>query len=180
MTNYTLRIPEELYEEIRQAAESDERSIHGEILWLIGQGLRRGSKPVPTSRADYQRAWYRQRRREWIAANGPCVRCGSWANLEVDHIDPAQKTLEISLIWSRSEEVRAPELAKCQVLCKPCHYEKTLAEGSQMPATHGTRNRYDHGGCRCELCRAANAAAGRRKRASKKAREQATRQDESA
>ena len=39
MTNYTLRIPPELYEQIKQAAERNRRSIHSEILWLIEQGL---------------------------------------------------------------------------------------------------------------------------------------------
>jgi hypothetical protein len=40
-TSYTLRIPDELYEQIKQAAERDQRSTHGEILWLISQGLQR-------------------------------------------------------------------------------------------------------------------------------------------
>lgn len=39
MVSYTLRIPDELYEQIKQAAEGNERSIHGEILWLIRQGF---------------------------------------------------------------------------------------------------------------------------------------------
>ena len=123
-------------------------------------------------RAPYQRDWYAQRRSAWLEANGPCAKCGSWENLEVDHIDPAQKAAEISRLWSLSEARRLPELAKCQVLCKPCHYEKSLAEGSVKPARHGSRNRYDHGGCRCDLCRARNAVRARAKRANKKARQQ--------
>jgi hypothetical protein len=46
MTNYTLRIPPELYQRIQQAATRSQRSNHGEILWLIGQGLA-GGKPEP-------------------------------------------------------------------------------------------------------------------------------------
>jgi hypothetical protein len=117
-----------------------------------------------------QRRWITRRRQAWLAANGPCAKCGSWENLEIDHIDPAQKTADVSLIWSRAESYRLAELAKCQVLCKPCHREKSIAEGSLRPLTHGTRKRYEDGGCRCDLCRAANAARGRAKRANGEAR----------
>ena len=30
-----------------------------------------------------------QRRQEWLSDNGPCVSCGTWDNLEIDHIDPS-------------------------------------------------------------------------------------------
>ena len=33
----------------------------------------------------YQREWMQRRRQAWLAENGPCVRCGSWDRLEVDH-----------------------------------------------------------------------------------------------
>jgi hypothetical protein len=39
MVNYTLRIPDEMYEQIKTAAERDRRSIHAEMLWLIEQQL---------------------------------------------------------------------------------------------------------------------------------------------
>lgn len=75
----------------------------------------------------YQNRWMQQRRTDWILANGPCQICGSWDNLEVDHIDASQKELNPSAIWSRRQEIREAELAKCQVLCNPCHIAKSIA-----------------------------------------------------
>ena len=73
---------------------------------------------------EYQRKWLAKRRQEWFDQNGPCVKCESWDNLEVDHIDPSQKVT--SVVWSWSEKRRNEELAKCQVLCENCHHEKTI------------------------------------------------------
>jgi 5-methylcytosine-specific restriction endonuclease McrA len=75
---------------------------------------------------EYQRKWLAVRRTAWLAANGPCVTCGSVEDLQVDHRDPALKVDH--KVWSWSEERRAAELAKCQVLCKQCHLEKTVTE----------------------------------------------------
>ena len=73
----------------------------------------------------------RKTRAEWFAANGPCIDCESWDNLEVDHIDPATKH---PMLHRRSDRVwhwgvvrRSAELAKCVVRCKPCHKAKTRA-----------------------------------------------------
>lgn len=74
---------------------------------------------------DYQRKWIARRRSKWIEENGPCVKCGSYNNLEVDHVNPEEKEYNISQIWSRKEEIRDKELAKCQVLCHDCHKEKS-------------------------------------------------------
>jgi len=43
MIHYSIRFPDDLYELVKAAAEADERSIHGEILWLIRRGLERRS-----------------------------------------------------------------------------------------------------------------------------------------
>jgi hypothetical protein len=72
---------------------------------------------------EYQRLWRERRRRDWFDKNGPCIKCHSWENLEIDHIDPKLKTSH--RIWSWSEKRRDRELAKCQVLCKVCHAEKS-------------------------------------------------------
>lgn len=97
----------------------------------------------------YQTNWTRQRRDEWLAANGPCRQCGSWDDLEVDHIDPNEKTSH--RVWSWSKEKRDAELAKCQPLCACCHQAKT-SEMQRRPITHGTRSGYNRG-CRCVECR---------------------------
>lgn len=77
-----------------------------------------------------ERVNYRARRRAaWLAANGPCQRCGSWERLEVDHIDPAKKTIFNSArLWDYSEKKRTEELANCQALCHVCHKKKTCLE----------------------------------------------------
>jgi len=82
----------------------------------------------PVKMRIYQRNWMRKRRKDWINANGPCKVCGSKENLEVDHINPKEKSLRPSQIWSLTEAKRLVELAKCQVLCHDCHLEKTLRE----------------------------------------------------
>jgi hypothetical protein len=54
---FTLRLPEELLERVRANAQRDRRSIHGQMLWLIEQGLEstahadqaEGSSPDPHS-----------------------------------------------------------------------------------------------------------------------------------
>jgi 5-methylcytosine-specific restriction endonuclease McrA len=100
-----------------------------------------------------QWAWMQRRRRSWLAANGPCVRCGSTEHLEVDHWDPASKVDH--RVWSWSESRLFAELAKCQVLCRACHQRKTADENSR-PLVHGVRAGYQRG-CRCASCRRAHA-----------------------
>lgn len=100
---------------------------------------------------NYQKNWIKKRRQDWIDENGPCQKCGSFENLEVDHIDPKLKTMRSSAIWSRTLEVRLKELANCQVLCKKCHLIKTLSE--RPKPNHGTLTMYDDYKCRCEPCR---------------------------
>lgn len=103
---------------------------------------------------NYQREWLKARRDKWIEENGPCQKCGSTTNLEIDHIDRTQKKINVSQIWSRKEEVREAELAKCQVLCHDCHLDKTISELSK-PSAHGKRNTYSKYGCRCDPCKEA-------------------------
>ena len=77
---------------------------------------------------DYQNQFLKERRDGWIEKNGPCSQCKTWDNLEIDHIDPKDKEMQPSHIWSRKEAVRLRELAKCQVLCRDCHLGKTRSE----------------------------------------------------
>jgi hypothetical protein len=71
------------------------------------------------------------RRQEWLSKNGPCVDCGSWENLEVDHVDPSTKDPRLrkgsgSVIFTWKAEKREKELAKCVVRCHECHMAKTI------------------------------------------------------
>jgi hypothetical protein len=60
-----------------------------------------------TSESNIER-WHR-RRNAWFTENGPC---------------------QAHNIWNWSDVRREIELAKCQVLCRPCHIEKSILEGS--------------------------------------------------
>lgn len=109
---------------------------------------------------EYQKRWLAGRREAWLRQHGPCVRCGSSERLEVDHVDPEQKVSH--RIWSWSKPRMEAELAKCQVLCRPCHVEKTHRQqwgGIQ----HGRIATYQRG-CRCDECRGVNAARVRAQR----------------
>jgi hypothetical protein len=79
---------------------------------------------------DYQKQWYvdvvKKRREAWFAANGPCVDCGSWERLELDHDDPSTKVSHV--IWGWGEFRRAEELSKCKPRCYDCHKKKSVKE----------------------------------------------------
>lgn len=100
---------------------------------------------------EYQRVWIAARRAKWLEDKF-CVVCGSIENLEIDHIDPKQKTRSIGTIWSLSESnpIRVNELAKCQVLCEEHHQEKTSAYRREN-ISHGL-SAYKHLGCKCDIC----------------------------
>lgn len=100
---------------------------------------------------EYQNRWMKSRREAWLKDNGPCTSCGSWEELEVDHIIGNEKVNH--RIWSWSKERRDKELAKCQVLCNPCHREKTREE--LRVKTHGF-TMYCRYRCRCDVCTKAN------------------------
>jgi 5-methylcytosine-specific restriction endonuclease McrA len=119
-----------------------------------------GSMPMGTreEQREYQRLWIARRRQDWIdEQGGKCHSCGSTDRLEVDHIDPSEKSLNPTAVWSlaKTNPKRIAELAKCQVLCYDCHLSKTLASIPEVP--HGTHTRYVKYKCRCSDCRAAHA-----------------------
>ena len=105
--------------------------------------------PETRERARYQADRVAKIRYDWLQANGPCVQCGSWEQLEVDHIDPSLKVDH--RVWTWGPERRSEELKKCQVLCSVCHDKKTW-EGRR--ATHGSITMYRKG-CRCDDCKEA-------------------------
>jgi hypothetical protein len=81
----------------------------------------------PAQQRAYQREWVKRRHDEWVRENGPCIDCGTWEKLTVDHADAAEKVSH--RIWSWSKVRRDAELAKCVVRCWPCHLVKTAASG---------------------------------------------------
>ena len=100
----------------------------------------------PNQQREFNRVWIAKRRIEWLLANGLCTKCGSWDDLNIDHIDPKLKISH--KVWSWSKERREIELAKCQVLCNPCHKLKTFKDMGYGKHNASGYNR----GCRCRIC----------------------------
>lgn len=60
---------------------------------------------------------------------GRCVRCGTYDNLEFDHIDRRTKVAEvIALARGTTQAAFWAEVHKCQLLCREHHLEKTRIE----------------------------------------------------
>lgn len=115
----------------------------------------------PDQKRAYQLIWMWRRRLTWILENGPCA-CGSTKDLSVVHRDPKEISIRVTSIWGRSEAKQKEELAKCVVLCKDCLLSKRRAERN-APIPCGSDRSYGRG-CKCDLCRAAHAAANQRQR----------------
>lgn len=107
--------------------------------------------------AAYHRKRKRARRKKFLALlGGLCVNCGSNKNLHFDHKDPKDKEIPVSRYLNRKEEFVMKELDKCQLLCQPCHKQKTLDNWEfGAEAEHGTAWRYKKYKCRCEKCKQA-------------------------
>ena len=117
----------------------------------------------------YQNRWTQHRREIAIDFLGRrCVKCRATENLEIDHIDPATKVSH--RIWSwRPARIQA-EIAKCRLLCRQCHTEKS-ADEKRRDTTHGTQQGYKRG-CRCHACTKAKSEATRAYRGAARVREQ--------
>ena len=79
---------------------------------------------------NYQRLWLLRRRRSFFEGKS-CVKCGSKAHLELDHIDPSTKDPKLTVgtgLWGWTQARRDIEIAKCQVLCHRCHAAKSGIE----------------------------------------------------
>lgn len=111
----------------------------------------------------YNKAQRRQRRARLIEMlGGECVRCGATEDLVFDHIDPATKRFAIGSSLSRAWAELVAEAKKTQLLCVPCHRDKGVED---RPEPAHSYYRYWYYGCRCAVCRAANAAKSARLRA---------------
>lgn len=84
------------------------------------------------------------------------MRCGATSQLQIDHIDRNLKKFTLSSKFTKSLIDLESELVKCQILCQPCHSEKTREDlGCQSSQVHGTVACYNYRGCRCDSCKVA-------------------------
>src|ERR1017187_858128 len=108
----------------------------------------------PSKKREYAREWIAKRRKTFFSGK-TCIDCGSSENLELDHVD---RKLKVShKIWSWSKERREIELVKCVVRCHSCHIIKTKVDMNGGYIVHGSRYRGYANGCRCILCKEAQA-----------------------
>jgi hypothetical protein len=124
--------------------------------------------------ADHVKAFRKRRRAAALASlGGICVGCEATEKLDFDHVDPATKLFDISSGLQKRADIFWAEVAKCQLLCRPCHLDKSQRNGElrnrPKPLPHGTESGYLWHKCRCALCKAAGAAAQARRRAALKA-----------
>jgi hypothetical protein len=118
---------------------------------------------TPQARAAHAK-YVKRRREDWLAANGPCQKCGSSADLVAAYRDPTSAKMRASTIWAQSAAVRATELAKCLVICGQCYLDEQAADRRSRGFKHGTRSMYQKHGCRCDECRGWNRAKKRSER----------------
>ena len=109
---------------------------------------------------NYQKKRYAERK-AWAHSllGNICARCGDETGpFDVDHIDPTEKTFQVSTGYSKFSKKRlAEELEKCQLLCQPCHITKSRKDlaaikGQREYWEHGTLTGYRTRRCRCDEC----------------------------
>jgi hypothetical protein len=112
------------------------------------------------SRSEYMREYmknrYHSKRSEVVEAlGGRCARCGNREGpFHIDHTDQKKKTFRASDIHSVSDELVQKSLGDLQLLCAPCHKDKTREawDYGGPKSRHGTYWRYRRYGCRCPKC----------------------------
>lgn len=100
-----------------------------------------------------RKAIIRARRRKILMAalDDECARCSRTDDLQFDHINRLEKSFTISDGLDKPWLQLIAEIMKCQLLCSPCHLEKSLEQGDLRNVQHGgglTGKR----GCFCETC----------------------------
>jgi glutaredoxin len=99
-----------------------------------------------------------------------CARCPATEDLQIDHRDWRRKTMTAARMTMVGRERFLEELAQCQLLCPPCHREKSKDDLREILAARGKRSfnvlpeeAYRHGTprmalyrkCRCDWCKEA-------------------------
>lgn len=100
----------------------------------------------PEKSREYQRDYARSVRQAKFhslladakdSLGGACTQCCTTEALDFDHVDPKTKLFNVTSGGSVSAERFWTEVAKCQLLCRPHHEEKTSSEKSKSGESHG-------------------------------------------
>jgi hypothetical protein len=87
---------------------------------------------------EYQIKRYHKRMEEARQKlGGRCVNCGCEDDLEIDHIDWRTKSIPLNKLWSIAKARFDKELEKCQLLCDPCHNDKSRFDISEIRKCQG-------------------------------------------
>ena len=107
----------------------------------------------------YMKARYARRREEWVQRlGGRCEVCGTTEKLEFDHVNSSEKSYDIAkILKSGNEAMVSAEMAKCHLLCKEHHLEKSRVHGDMRQVEHGGGVSGKRG-CSCDLCKPAKSA----------------------
>jgi hypothetical protein len=111
----------------------------------------------PERNREYLNKRYADQRAAFIEyLGGTCVVCGTTEGLQIDHIDRKLKSFAVGRLWSVEKLSQVyQELDKCQLLCGPCHWNKSAKEFSEDRTgtfTHGTMYAWMKVKCNCDTC----------------------------
>jgi hypothetical protein len=84
-----------------------------------------------------------------------CKICGNTEGpFHIDHIDASKKTMRAADVHSTADSKVQQEMKNFQLLCNPCHKQKTHDEWdySVPKSEHGTYWQYRKYECRCDKC----------------------------
>lgn len=89
---------------------------------------------------------YKKKQELQAILGSKCAHCGEVDPivLEFDHIDPATKTMVISMSYNKPMEILVEEIKKCQLLCANCHKRKTWQSGGFSPKIREFRHKRSH------------------------------------
>lgn len=138
-----------------------------EILAISLRRFRLSSFPQVMATKEYHREYnknryYRVRQKILLEMGGKCSICGNTEHLQIDHINGKDKSFNVSAFITYPYEKLLAEVSKCQLLCKECHFDKTLSDRGFKKAigTHGTISSYRY--CKCEICRKAKSISNKK------------------